>query len=117
MEVAVEPWKKLVVHEVIEYQFDDLVRIVLSQARAAGGGISSMNWCNGVVFQHTVFPDTDSVVQEKLKGIIHYSSVVFAAKEKYERQIVRDSGTLNLVDVSANSIFRNLAEVLKKHRT
>jgi hypothetical protein len=116
MEVAIEPWKKLVIHEVIEYAFDDLVKIVLSQARAAGGGISSMNWCNGVVFQHTVFPDTDSVVQEKLKGVIHYSSVVFAPKEKYERQIVRDAGTLNLVDVSANSIFRDLADVLKKRR-
>lgn len=114
MEVTVEPWKKLVIHEVIEYPFDDLVRIVLSQVRAAGGGISSMNWCNGVVFQHTVFPDTDGVVQEKLKGTIHYSSVVFAAKEKFERQIVKDAGTLNLVDVSANAIFRDLAGVLKK---
>ena len=73
-----------------------------------------MNWCNGMVFQHTAFPDTDSTVQEKLKGIIHYSSVVFAKKEKFERQVVKDTGTLNLVDVSANSIFRELAEVLKK---
>lgn len=116
MEVTIEPWKKLIVHEVIEYAFDDLVRIVLSQSRAAGGGISSMSWCNGIVFQHTVFPDTDAVVQEKLKGTIHYSSVVFAVKEKFERQIVKDAGTLNLVDVSANAIFRELAEVLKKHR-
>lgn len=114
MEVTIEPWKKLVVHEVIEYNFEDLVKIALSQARAAGGGISSMNWCNGMVFQHTAFPDTDSTVQEKLKGIIHYSSVVFAKKEKFERQVVKDTGTLNLVDVSANSIFRELAEVLKK---
>ncbi|MGI0021156.1 MAG: hypothetical protein ACREAY_11870 [Nitrososphaera sp.] len=114
MEVTIEPWKKLVVHEVIEYNFENLVKIVLSQARAAGGGISSMNWCNGMVFQHTVFPDTDSTVQEKLKGTIHYSSVVFAIKENFERQVVKDTGTLNLVDVSANSIFRELAEVLKK---
>ncbi|MER3408229.1 MAG: hypothetical protein C4292_05685 [Nitrososphaera sp.] len=114
MEVTVEPWKKLVIHEVIKYTFDDLVRLVLSQARAAGGGISSMNWCQGVVFQHTAFPDTDSVVQEKLKGTIHYSSVVFAEKEKYERQVVREAGTLNLIDVSANAIFRELTEVLKK---
>ncbi|MEW5839565.1 hypothetical protein [Nitrososphaera sp.] len=112
MQVIVEPWKKLIVHEVIEYGFDDLVRLVLSQARAAGGGISSMNWCNGIVFQHTTFPDTDSVVQEKLKGTIHYSSVVFARKDKFERQVVRENGTLNLVDVSANSIFRELAQVL-----
>ena len=56
------------------------------------------------------------MVQEKRRGTIHYSSVVFAAKEKYERQVVRDAGTLNLTDVSANAIFRALAEVLKKRK-
>lgn len=113
MEISVEPWKKLVVHEVIEYGFEDLMRIVLSQSRAAGGGIASMNWCNGLVFQHGTFPDTESVVQEKLKGTIHYSSVVFARKDKFERQIVKESGTLNLVDVSANPIFFQLTDALK----
>lgn len=116
MEVAIDPWKKLVVHEVIEYGFDDLVRIVLSQSRAAGGGIASMNWCNALVFQHAAFPDTESVVQEKLKGTVHYSSVVFAKKDKFERQIVKENGTLNLVDVSANSIFMQLTEALKKYK-
>ncbi len=116
MEVSIEPWKKLVVHEVIEYEFEELMNIVFSQSRAAGGGIASLNWCNGIVFQHTIFPDTDSVVQEKLKGIIHYSSVVFAVKDKFERQVVRGAGTLNLLDVSANSIFRGLTDVLKQNR-
>ena len=106
--------EKLVVHEVIEYSFDDLVRLLLSQARAAGG-ISSINWCNGMVFQHSAFPDTESFVLEKLKGIIHYSSVVFAPKERFERQVVRDAGTLNLVDVSANAIFQQLTDMLKKN--
>ncbi|UVS70196.1 hypothetical protein [Nitrososphaera viennensis] len=113
MEISIEPWKKLIVHEVIEYDFEDLVRIVLSQSRAAGGGIASMNWCNGLVFQHATFPDTESVVREKLKGTIHYSSVVFAKKDKFERQIVKENGTLNLVDVSANPIFFQLTEALK----
>ncbi|HEU4984174.1 MAG TPA: hypothetical protein VFT58_00925 [Nitrososphaera sp.] len=116
MEISIEPWKKLVVHEVIEYGFEDLVRIVLSQSRAAGGGIASMNWCNGLVFQHATFPDTESVVQEKLKGTIHYSSVVFARKDKFERQVVKENGTLNLVDVSANPIFFQLTETLKSEQ-
>lgn len=113
LEIAIEPWKKLVVHEVIEYGFEDLLRILLSQSRAAGGGIASMNWCNGLVFQHVTFPDTESVIQEKMKGVIHYSSVVFARKEKFERQIVKENGTLNLIDVSANQIFYQLADALK----
>ncbi len=101
-------------HEVIEYSFEDLVRVVLSQSRAAGGGIASMNWCNNFVFQHATFPDTESVVQEKLNGTIHYSSVVFARKDKFERQVVRENGTLNLVDVSANPVFLRLTEALKQ---
>ncbi|NOJ27164.1 MAG: hypothetical protein DA330_04040 [Nitrososphaera sp.] len=112
MEVSIEPWKKLVVHEIIEYPFEDLVRIVLSQTRAMGGGIASMSWCNKVIFQHTI--DTDAVMQEKLKGTIHYSSVVFAVKDKFERQVVREAGTLNLVDVSANEIFRELTAKLRQ---
>jgi hypothetical protein len=116
LEVSIEPWKKLVVHEVIEYGFDDLVRVVLSQSRAAGGGIASMNWCNGMVFQHAPFADTESVVQEKLKGTVHYSSVVFAKKDKFERQIMKENGTLNLVDVSANQIFFQLTEALKNYK-
>jgi hypothetical protein len=116
LEISIEPWKKLVVHEVIEYCFEDLVHIVLSQSRAAGGGIASMNWCNGLVFQHATFPDTESVVQEKLKGTIHYSSVVFARKDKFERQVVKENGTLNLVDVSANPIFFQLTETLKSEQ-
>jgi hypothetical protein len=80
-----------------------------------GGGIVSMNWCNGIVFQHSVFQDTESVVQEKLKGIIHYSSVVFARKENFERQIIRENGTLHLADVGANPIFFQLSSVLKNN--
>jgi hypothetical protein len=114
MEVSIEPWKKLVVHEIIEYPFEDLMRIVLSQTRSMGGGIASMSWCNKVVFQHTIFADTDAVMQEKLKGTIHYSSVVFAVKDKFERQVVREAGTLNLVDVSANEIFRELTAKLRQ---
>ncbi len=26
MEISVEPWKKLIIHEVIEYKFDDWVK-------------------------------------------------------------------------------------------
>jgi hypothetical protein len=41
---------------------------------------------------------------------------VFAKKEKFEHQIVKENGTLNLVDVSANPIFLQLTEVLKGYK-
>ena len=114
MEISIEPWKKLVVHEVLEYQFDELVDQTISSSQTAGGsGIRVLNWANGVAFQAHVFPDSETILQEKLKGIIHYSSVTFALKEQFEKQIIKGSATINFVDVSINSIFNELALTLK----
>jgi hypothetical protein len=54
-------------------------------------------------------------VEEKIKGVLHWSSVMFALKEKYERQIIKDNATINLIDVSVNEIFRELAGKLKEY--
>ncbi|HET8719399.1 MAG TPA: hypothetical protein VFM64_00190 [Candidatus Nitrosotenuis sp.] len=115
MEIVIEPWKKLVIHEVIEYRFDDWMTQMAFSSRTAGGGIPTINWANGIIFQSFNFPDTNTTVEEKLKGVLHWSSVMFAAKEKYEKQIIKDNATINLVDVSVNEIFRILAEKLKEH--
>jgi len=40
--------------------------------------------------------------------------VSFAIMEKFEKQIVRENATINLVDVSVNEIFRKLVVELKK---
>jgi hypothetical protein len=44
---------------------------------------------------------------------LHWSSVSFAIKEKFEKQIVKENATINLVDVSVNEIFKELATSLK----
>jgi hypothetical protein len=115
LDIVIEPWKKLVIHEIIEYNFDDWVTQIAFGSKTAGGAIPTMNWVNGVVFQSFNFPDTNVMVEEKLKGILHWSSVMFAIKEKYEKQIIKDNATINFIDVSVNEIFRELAEKLKTH--
>jgi hypothetical protein len=113
MEISIEPWKKLVIHEVIEYKFDDWVKQIAFSSRTSGGGIPTMQWTNGIVFSAVNFPTTNVTVEEQLKGILHWSSVSFAIKEKFEKQIVKENATINLVDVSVNEIFRELAQSLK----
>ena len=115
MEISIEPWKKLVIHEVIEYSFEDWVTQIAFSSKTAGGAIPTINWTNGVVFQSFNFPDTNIIVEEKIKGILHWSSVMFALKEKYERQIIKDNATINLIDVSVNDIFKELANKLKEY--
>ncbi|QUC64774.1 hypothetical protein NsoK4_00320 [Nitrosopumilus sp. K4] len=114
MEISIEPWKKLVIHEVIEYKFDDWVKQIAFSTRSSGGAIPTMQWTNGIVFSPANFPTTNTTVEEQLKGTLHWSSVSFAIKEKFERQIVIENATINLVDVSVNEIFKELSHTLKK---
>ena len=114
MEILIEPWKKLVIHEVIEYNFDDWVKQIAFSTRSSGGAIPTMQWTNGIVFSPANFPTTNITVEEQLKGILHWSSVSFAIKEKFEKQIVIENATINLVDVSVNEIFKELSIKLKK---
>ena len=114
MEIKIEPWKKLVIHEVIEYKFDDWVKQIAFSTRTSGGAIPTMQWTNGIVFSPANFPTTNATIEEQLKGILHWSSVSFAIKEKFEKQIVIENATINLVDVSVNEIFKELSIILKK---
>ena len=113
MEITIEPWQKLVVHEVLELKYDDMILQTTSGARSAASGIPTILWANGIIFAISPFPDSDAVVEERLKGTIHYSSVTFAIKDKFERQVIKEGGTVNLADVSHNEIFSKLAEKLK----
>jgi hypothetical protein len=81
--------------------------------RAMEKANNSWQWTNGIVFSPANFPTTNSTVDEQLKGTLHWSSVSFAIKEKFEKQIVKENATINLVDVSVNEIFKELATSLK----
>ena len=56
MEISIEPWKKLVIHEVIEYNFEDWVKQIAFSTRSSGGAIPTMQWTNGIVFSPANFP-------------------------------------------------------------
>lgn len=113
MEITIEPWNHLVIHEVLELRFEDWTTQIIASARSAGGGIPTIFWAGGIAFHFSTFPDTDAIVQEKLKGRIHYSSVTFSIKEKFEKQIIREGGAVNFTDVSHNEIFSKLAGKLR----
>jgi hypothetical protein len=113
MDVVIEPWKKLIIHEIIEYRLEDWVERIAFNSRTSGGGIPTVQWTEGVAMAPIPLPNTESVVQEEMNGVLHWSSVSFAIKEKFENQIVRDNVTINLVDVSPNEVLNRVALKLK----
>jgi hypothetical protein len=116
-EIIIDPYKKIVIHEIIEYKFNDYVELVLTGARAAGGTtIPLVQWCNGIVFQVVPFNlNSEAVIEQQLEGTIHYNSASFALKESFEPEVRSQLGTLRLINASANPNFVALADLLRQH--
>ncbi len=112
MDISIEIWKKLVIHEIIEYKFDDWVKQIAFSSRTSGGAIPTMQWANGVTFSPVNFPTTNIVMEEQLKGFLHWSSVSFAIKEKFEHQIVSENAPIDLMSVNVIKIFKELGQSL-----
>ena len=89
MEITIEPWKKLVIHEIIEYKFEDWVKQIAFSTKSSGGGIPTMQWTNGIVFASASLPTTNATVEEQLKGILHWSSVSFAIKKNLKSKLLK----------------------------
>ncbi len=116
-EIEYQPFKKIVVHEVIKYSFEELVTEVLLQARALGGtAVPSLGWCNGVAFIIQQFPLTEAIVEEMLRGVVHYAGVLYAIKESYEPEVRTQLGIVRLVNRCNNPNFVKLAEFLKEFK-
>ena len=115
LQISIEPYRKIVIHETLEIGFNDLIDQILNQTRAAGGTtIPMLSWCNGVAFQIMPFnSNSEEIIRESLRGTIHYAAVTFALKEKFEREIIRKGGTVLLLNQSANANFMALAETMK----
>lgn len=117
IEIAVERYQKIVIHEIIEYKLGDLIDLTLLGQQTAGGTtIPLLQWAGGVVFQITPFnPDSEAVIEEQLNGVIHYASVMFAVKEKFENELRTPGGTVRLLDASAAETLRELGKYLRAH--
>ena len=119
LQIIVEPWKKLIIHELLEYKFEDLAKLVATQSVQQGGtAIPTISWAEGVAFLISPFPDeSEVIIEEKLKGIIHYNTVLFALKKNFEAEIFMRGHEIriNLIDVGTNEIFKLLARKLIEH--
>ena len=113
MEIEIRPWEKLVIRELVEYRLDEWIRQIAFGSRTSGGGIPTMQWTGGVAFSPVPLPNSDAVTAEQVKGVLHWSSVSFAIMEEYKNQIVHDHATINVIDVSANETFCELAATLR----
>jgi hypothetical protein len=111
------PYEKIIIHDVIENRFEDLISMLISGSKSQGGQAAPMiNWCNGVIFQIATFnSNSEEIISQQLKGVIHYAAVNFATKKDFEPVVQTPDGLIRLIDQSANAHLVKMAEVLKKN--
>ena len=117
VEITFEPVKKIVVHGVQEYTFEDLIQEFISAAEIGGPTINTLTWANGVALNPSYHPVDSSALfaaDYLEKGIQHIHNVTFAIKEKFEKQIIKGNVTINLLDDSEKSDLSALAKKLKE---
>ena len=117
VEITFEPVKKIVVHGVQEYTFEDLIQEFISAAEIGGATINTLAWADGVALNPSYHPvDSAPLITADYleKGIMHVNRVTFAIKEKFEKQIIKGNVTINLLDDSEKSELSALAKKLKE---
>lgn len=120
VKITLRPWEEVVIHEVIEYEAQELFALVVRQALASGGaGLTpSINWADGVAFAFSPFSDTEEIIREKLKGTVHWAVVQFARVPEYRSEVGVKVGStdhrIRLQRAEANPIFLEVARALKE---
>ena len=116
VEITFEPVKKIIVHDVQEYTFDDLMQEFVSREQAGGEVGAVLVWADGVVIKESWYPiDRSPASKDYFEGgIMHMQSVTFAVKEKFEKQVIKGNVTVNFLDQSEMEMYRDLAKKLKE---
>ena len=117
--VKIELYKtqELRVHDVLEYEFEDLMQEFVSEEEAGAGEEKqrTLVWAQGVVMWIAYIErPTSQIVDDEVNGILHFQRVTYAIKEKFEKRLIRGNVTINLLDQDEIPLYRDLAKELKE---
>ena len=114
IEFEYQPWKKIIIHEVIKFPLKHFLSSSSLGVQAGGVG-RPLLWVNGLILQISHFGDTDDIIKEKLNGTLHYSSISYTTQEEFQPEFKVDGNIrIPIINVSDNRIFAELACWIKK---
>lgn len=121
VEIEYQSCKKIVVHDIRRMKAPDLFQWMASWAEAQKAGRSaSVNWADGVAFVTRPFFPIPQVLEDSLRGILHYQYISFTETsfEEEKKGSLKDGRpyTVKLIKVEDNPDFLELARFLKKSK-
>jgi hypothetical protein len=132
VKVTFRPWEEVVIHEPIQYTYDELVYIQSLGVQAGSlapapsltyqpaapqpSALIPLHWAEGVVFTHVIMQPTEDVIREQLRGIVHWVSIVWALMPNYQNIVVMKETNVRIpvINASQSETFCEVARALKK---
>jgi hypothetical protein len=117
VEIVYEPWKRIVIHEIVRYALDNLIK-VQSLGVEPGGLAEPLLWADGIVFSRSTILETKEVIKEKIEGVVHWSSVEWAIMSEFKEVLVIKETNVKvpIIDVSAHPIYKTVSRWLIEHK-
>lgn len=109
MEVIYDPLKKLVIHEMAKRTLDEFTSLYSKDG-------DFPIWCNGMLLQLYTYPDTDEVVAEKLKGIVHYYEISYCECPKYPPKLHRTDMKFeqSVINMNNDKFFQTITKRIRE---
>ncbi len=116
--ITYSPITKIIIHEVVNMDFDDILR-----ERITPAGSMPLYWCKEILFSFTSGPMSKKIIDDYLNGTIHWMEVHYSVLEEYspilELKDENYGGTakVRVINTSKSSPLHNdFVNWLKKNR-
>ena len=113
IEISVQPIKKIVIFECIEFSTKEFFKRVELMVRS--GHPVTLSWAEGIVFLAMPYqPNSDVMIEQALKGTMYLASVMFSSMPKYQSIKKMGAREIPVIDQTPIPYLRQVAQWLKK---
>lgn len=118
VKITFSPIQEIVIHEVVDINYDDLLR-----ERITPAGNMPLYWCDGIIFSFSSLPMTRDAIREYLDGRIHWMELHYSKADKYtpvlelvDEHYSNTSLKIRVIDTSNSSLHKELIKWLKSQK-
>ena len=113
IEIVLQPIKRIVTFECTELSSEEFFRRI--ELMAISGQPVALNWAEGIVFLAVPYqPNSDAMIEQTMKGTIHWAAVIFSSMPKYQPIKKFGAREIPIIDQTSIRYLKQVAEWLKK---
>ena len=117
VKISFSPIQEVIVHEIIDIDFEDLLR-----ERITPAGNMPLYWCDGILFSFSSMPMTRDVVKDYLDGKVHWLEVHYTPMNNYSPVLELNDEQykallkIRVIDTSKSSLHKDFIKCLKANQ-